>query len=381
MPPSTGAPGRRTYRIVTLGCKLNQFDSARVAGLLGGRAGAAPEGEPADLVLLNSCTVTHRADREARRLLRQLRRENPAATLAVMGCAARRDAPGYAAMTEVDEVLPRREEVDAFLARWGAVEGRGGCRTVPDFGGRTRAYLKVQEGCDLACSYCVVPSVRGPSRSVPPEEAAADLHALLEAGYREVVLTGINTGDWGRDLPGRGRLPDLVEALLAEPGDFRLRLNSVEPRRVTARLLEQVASSGGRLCRHLQVPLQSGSDAVLRAMKRNYRAGFYRKVLEEAAARAPGIGLGADVLVGFPTETPADFEATLRLVEASPLAFLHAFSFSPRPGTPAASLRPLPPVEVAARMRALRSLGRERAERFARSQEGRTLRALVLSGG
>lgn len=372
-------PPPRTWRIVTLGCKLNQFDSAKAAGRLGGSASQAAEGAPADLVLLNSCTVTHRADREARRLLRKLKRENPRATVAVMGCGPKRDADSFRTLPETDVVLSSPEEVEAFLSQWSGAAGAS-CSETPYFAERTRAFLKVQEGCDLRCAYCIVPSVRGASCSVPVEEAHRQLEKLLAAGFREVVLTGINTGDWGRDLEGEQRLPDLLRGLLDLPGDYRIRLNSVEPRRVTSALLELLATSP-RLCRHLQVPLQSGSDAVLEAMKRNYRAAFYLRTLEEAASRVPGIALGADVLVGFPTETARDFAATLRLIEESPLAFLHPFSYSPRPGTPAALLPPVPDAEVKARMAEIQALAHEKARRFAESQMGKPLRAIVLNDG
>lgn len=373
---------RRTWRIVTLGCKLNQFDSAAAAGGLGGATTQAAEGEPADLVILNSCTVTHRADREARRLVRKLKRENPRATVAVMGCGPKRDADTFRALPEADVVLSDASEVEEFLSQWRGDAGAN-CSGTPYFAERTRAFLKVQEGCDLRCAYCIVPSVRGASRSVPIEEARRQLENLLGAGYREVVLTGINTGDWGRDLAADLRLPDLLEGLLGPlglPGDFRLRLNSVEPRRVTRPLLDLMAASP-RLCRHLQVPLQSGSDSVLEAMKRNYRASFYLKTLEEAASRVPGIALGADVLVGFPTETADDFAATLRLIEESPLAFLHPFSYSPRPGTPAALMPPVAEPEVKARMADIHALASEKALRFTESQRGKPLRALVLHDG
>lgn len=373
---------RRTWRIVTLGCKLNQFDSAAAAGRLGGATTQASEGEPADLVLLNSCTVTHRADRETRRLVRKLKRENPRSTVAVMGCGPKRDADTFRALPEADVVLADPSEVEEFLSQWRGDAGAN-CSDTPYFAERTRAFLKVQEGCDLRCAYCIVPSVRGASRSVPKEEAFRQLADLLGAGYREVVLTGINTGDWGRDLPGRLSLPDLLQGLIGHlglPGDFRLRLNSVEPRRVTTPLLDLMAASP-RLCRHLQVPLQSGSDAVLEAMKRNYRASFYLKTLEEAASRVPGIALGADVLVGFPTETADDFAATLRLIEASPLAFLHPFSYSSRPGTPAGLLAPVLEREVKARMTDIQALALEKARRFTQGQCGKPLRALALNGG
>jgi threonylcarbamoyladenosine tRNA methylthiotransferase MtaB len=372
-----------TYAILTLGCKLNQADSASVAGRLGGPAGvAAPE--EADLVLLNTCTVTHKADREARRLLRTIRRSNPRALVAVMGCGAKRDAEAFRAMPEVDEVLASGQSVETFLEAHGADPSSRDHGCVPYFGDRTRAFLKVQEGCDFPCTYCIVPSVRGASRSVPPEEVVEDLKHLLERGYREVVLTGINTGEYGRDLGLRGGLPALVEQLLALPGTFRIRLNSVEPRAVTP-ALRSLMRREARLCPHLQVPLQSGSDDVLAAMRRNYRAGFYADLVRGLVEEIPGVALGADVLAGFPTETPADFEATLALVEDLPLAFVHAFSYSPRPGTAAAQLPPLGATEVAGRTAELRALGARKPRAFAASFAGTVREALTLlpeaSGG
>jgi threonylcarbamoyladenosine tRNA methylthiotransferase MtaB len=365
-----------TYAILTLGCKLNQADSAAVAGRLGGPAKAAPL-EEADLVVLNTCTVTHRADREARRLLRTIRRSNPRALVAVMGCATRRDAEAFRAMPEVDEVIESGQSLATFLAAHSSGSASGGHACVPYFGDRTRAFLKVQEGCDFPCTYCIVPAVRGASRSVPPDQVTEDLTRLLDGGYREVVLTGINTGEYGKDIGFRGGLPALVERLLARPGAFRIRLNSVEPRAVTP-AMTTLMKREPRLCPHLQIPLQSGSDAVLAAMKRNYRSGFYADLLRAVAGEVPGVALGADVLAGFPTETPKDFEATLALVEELPLAFVHAFSYSPRPGTAAAALPPLGAKEVAGRTALLREAGERKAKHFAASFAGTVREALTL---
>lgn len=366
------------YAILTLGCKLNQYDSASVAGRLRrARLRPAPA-EDADLLLLNTCTVTHRADREARRLLRTLRRANPRATIAVMGCSTRLSPGLFRAMPEVDAVLPTDGDVDAFLRDLDP-EGAGRAHAcVPHFGGRTRALLKVQEGCNFPCTYCIIPAVRGRSRSVPVEDLVEDLRALLEAGHREVVLTGVNTGEYGKDLGLRGGLPALLERLLTVEGEVRFRLNSVEPRAVTPSLMTLMKDER-RLARHLQIPLQSGSDAVLRSMRRNYRSAFYADLVARLAQEVPGVGIGADVLVGFPTEKDADFEATLDLLERSPVAFVHAFSYSARPGTPAASLPALPPSEVARRAAAVRSLGRRKAESFADAFLGRELPALTLA--
>jgi len=361
--------------VVTFGCKLNQYDSARVEGRLAASGVRLAPPEEADLVLVNTCTVTHRADRDARHAIHALRRSNPRARVAVLGCGTRRPDGPYGSFPGVEAVLSTDGELEAFLRDLSL--GSGGEVVLPLFPRRTRALLKVQEGCSFACTYCIVPRVRGPSRSVPPDRVEAELRGLIAAGHREVVLTGVNTGEYGKDLGIGGGLAALLDRLLTVEGDFRLRLNSVEPLAVTSALVERLRREE-RLCRHLQIPLQSGSDAVLRAMKRNYRAAFYRGLVERLAGEVPGIGLGADVLVGFPTESSADFEATLRLVEESPLAFVHAFSYSPRPGTPAAAFPGLPAEEVAARVRVLRELALEKTRRFAASFRGVPLRALTL---
>lgn len=365
-----------TYAVLTLGCKLNQADSAAVAGRLGGASGAVAV-KDADLVLLNTCTVTHKADRDARRLIRTIRRENPRALVAIMGCAARRDADTFRSMPEVDAVLDGGDALETFLATHAPQIGARSHGEVPFFGDRTRALLKVQEGCNFPCAYCIVPSVRGPSRSVAPDLVAGEFGALLEAGYREVVLTGVNTGEYGKDLGLTGGLPALLERLLRVPGQFRIRLNSIEPSAVTPDLI-QLLKREPRLCRHLQIPLQSGSDEVLAHMRRNYRAGYYRDLVKGLAGAIPGIGLGADVLVGYPAESPEDFEATLALLADSPLAFIHAFSYSSRPGTEAGCLPALSPKIVAERAARVRTLGQNKKEGFVRSLGGMELEALTL---
>ncbi len=365
-----------TYAVLTLGCKLNQADSAAVAGRLGG-ASRAVAAKDADLVVLNTCTVTHKADRDARHLIRTVRRQNPKALLAVMGCAARRDAATFRSMPEVDAVLDGSDALETFLATHAQEIGAGAHGTHPHFGDRTRALLKVQEGCNFPCAYCIVPTVRGPSRSIGPERVTDGFSALLEAGYREIVLTGVNTGEYGKDLGLGGGLPALLERLFRIQGDYRVRLNSIEPRAVTPALIALLKEER-RLCRHLQIPLQSGSDRILGHMRRNYRAGFYKNLVEEVAEAVPGIGLGADVLVGYPTESPADFEATLSLLAGSPLAFIHAFSYSSRPGTEAGCLPTLSPKIVAERAARIRTLGQSKKEGFVRSLGGIVLEALTL---
>jgi threonylcarbamoyladenosine tRNA methylthiotransferase MtaB len=404
-----------TYRIITLGCKLNQADSRALEARLrrlglrpAGRAGpagdaaeneAAGAGADADLVVLNTCTVTSGADREARQIARRVRRNNPAATLVVTGCYAERDAAALSAIAGVQHVVGMRDQAgrveaiaraalglaapagDEGAAEAGLDLGRFGATDSCDplESDRTRAFLKIQDGCDLRCAYCVIPSVRGASRSLPAPMVLERLAGLGRAGYQEVVLTGVNTGDWGRDLDPPARLHDLLEQALEAGAVPRIRLNSLEPRTVTDRIASLMAEASGGLARHVQVPLQSGCDATLARMRRNYRTADYARALERVLASVPDAALGADVIVGFPGETDAEFEATCRFVEAGPLAYLHVFPYSERPGTAAATFADrLPPAVVAARGARLRALGRALSLRYRRRFVGRTLRVLAL---
>lgn len=382
------------FHSITLGCKLNQFDTAAVEGQLALR-GLRPEPElaRASVVLVNTCTVTSRADADARKRIRQVRRRNPGCLLIVTGCYAERDAEALRALDGVDLVFGNREKphVGALLdARLGSappaagpVEGDRGCDATElppalHFGERSRAFLKVQEGCRLACSYCVIPAVRGPSRSVAPRRVLAAAASLFEAGYREIVLTGVNVGDWGRDLDPPARLAELLRLLLAECGANRIRLNSLEPRTVTDEIVALMAREP-RLAPHLQVPLQSGSDEILRRMRRNYRTAGYLERLRRLREAVPDAGLGADVIVGFPGESDEHFAETRDLIAASPLNYLHVFSWSARPGTPAAGLGGrVEPARVARRSAALRELGAELALRFRQGLAGREQDAVVL---
>jgi threonylcarbamoyladenosine tRNA methylthiotransferase MtaB len=379
--------------VTTLGCKLNQLDGAELAAALAGRLPRIEDPATAALVVVNTCSVTAGADADARQIVRRRRRENPRALIVVTGCYAERDPEALRRLPEVDLVLRREDRPAAaaiileHLRRRFPDQLADGCadrlagETLPDFGGRTRAYLRVQEGCDLRCSYCIIPAVRGPSRSVLPDEVERRFRALLGAGYKEIVLTGVNTGDYGRDLGCAVRLAGLLARLADIGGDYRVRLNSVEPRCVTPELTDLMARHP-RVARHLQIPLQSGSDAVLRAMRRNYRTADYLRIVEDLRARIPDIGIGADVIVGFPSETRERFAETLDFIERSPLNYLHVFSWSPRPGTDAAGMRAAAaPGAVAERSRVLRGVGQTLARAFRLAQQGRTHDALVLGGG
>ncbi len=379
---------RRGFHTITLGCKLNQFDGAAIEGELA-RRGYVPRSDPAaaDVVIINTCTVTAKADAEARRLARSVRRRNAGCRLLVTGCYAELDPAAIAAIPGVDGVFGNRDKarLPEILDRLGIAppSDRGcdaatGATEALHFGDRSRAFLKIQEGCDLACSYCVIPRVRGRSRSVPPERVEAALAGLLARGYREVVLTGVNTGDWGRDLEPRLDLAALLERLLRACGPNRIRLNSLEPRTVTDTIVALMAADP-RLAPHLQIPLQSGSDAVLRRMRRNYRASRYLSILERLRARVPSAAIGADVIVGFPGETDAEFEETVRLVQRSPLNYLHVFAWSARPGTDASALADrVAPARVRERSARLRALADDAGLEFRERFVGRELDAVVL---
>lgn len=370
------------FHLVTLGCKLNQFDSARAEGILRARGYAATDDpEAAELILLNTCTVTAAADRDGRRLARRLRRLNPRARIVAAGCYAERDPLALERLGVLDAVVGHRRRGD--LPR--ALLGEDTCVSAPPslfFEDSARGWLRVQEGCDLRCSYCVIPQVRGPSRSLPLPEVLADAHALVAQGAREIGLTGVNVGAWGADLAPRRELADLLAALLDAGLPARLRLNSLEPRTVTPRIVRLLESAPAeRLAPHLQIPLQSGCDGTLARMSRNYRTRRYRGIVESLAARVPSICLGADLIAGLPGESEADHRESLAFVAGLPLAYLHAFSYSPRPGTRAASMPgAVAPEVVRERTAEFRALGAALKRAYRERMLGRTLPALALGG-
>jgi len=387
------------FHTITLGCKLNQFDSAGIEGELV-RRGLAPESDPskAAVVVINTCTVTHRADADARKLIRRVRRQNPSCKLLVTGCYAESDSASIEAVGGVDRVFGNRDKprLPRILDELGvadlasralssddvtAVRGCDGALELPGslhFGERSRAYLKVQDGCRLVCSYCIIPEVRGPSRSVPSDRLVEAARTLFEAGYPEIVLTGINTGDYGRDLEPRTTLAELLRELLAVAGPNRFRLNSLEPLTLTDEIIDLIADEPG-LAPHVQVPLQSGSDETLRAMRRNYRARTWLDRVERLRAAVPDAAIGADIIVGFPGETDRRFRETYDTLAGSPANYLHVFSWSPRPGTPAAEWGGrVSDTAITERSATLRGLGNELAARFRARFVGRELDAVVL---
>ncbi len=388
---------RRTASIKTLGCKLNQYEGEqmrRQLQQLGYRVIAYDDG--ADLCIINSCTVTSRTDRETRRLARGAKRLNPSAFVIVTGCYPQVAPDALEAIDEVDLVFGN-DDKQRLTELIPPAAGAAGCvPAVPDdpdagiiheFSDHTRAFVKVQEGCNASCAYCIIPAARGPSRSVPPQRALEQCAALAEAGYPEIILIGTHLGRYGLDLDESIDLDGLLELVLRSSVP-RLRLSSLEPREITDALINALTHGGhalsgevhGKLCRHLHIPLQSGCDRVLSRMNRPYDTALYRDILLRVKQAAPDCCIGADVIVGFPGETDDEFEVTRSLIAELPLSYLHVFTYSERAGTPAATMPNPVPYEVRkARNHVLREISEQKRSDFAHSMIGRRLEVVLQS--
>jgi threonylcarbamoyladenosine tRNA methylthiotransferase MtaB len=383
------------FFVQNFGCRAAQADGAALESLLAAKGlEFSEERATADLVVLNTCTVTSSADDDVRQTIRRVHRENPGARILVTGCYAQRAPQELVGMPGVEWVVGNSHKTQiAELVTLGG-EGApyhgnihvGDIFEQRDFlsapvedaaGDRTRPNLKVQDGCNNRCSFCIIPFVRGRSRSAPAERVVEQVRALA-ARYREIVLSGINLGRWGRESGGRLRLVDLVRRLLEETGVQRLRLSSVEPMDLSDDLLVLMAESP-RVAKHVHAPLQSGSDRILRRMHRKYRPRHYADRVGKARALMPDAAIGADVMVGFPGETEADFEESRRFMESLPFTYLHVFTYSERPGTPAAEDPGPVPIPVRReRNRALRELAAAKNLAFRERMVGRTLSAVTL---
>lgn len=371
----------RTCRLVTLGCKVNQYETQHLQETLEANGyRAAADGEPAELCVVNTCTVTAEADAKGRQLVRRLNQDNPGTAIVIMGCFATRDPDAVARLPGVVKVVTDKQHLLEELRDFGVTRQPAG---ISRFDGHQRAFVKVQDGCLLNCTFCIIPQVRPVLRSRPVEEIAAEVSRLVAGGCPEVVLTGIHLGHYGIDL-SRGRpkadwrrLWHLLDELDRLPGDFRIRLSSLEAAEVRGELVDALARCK-RVCPHLHLCLQSGSDRVLGLMKRRYRsAGFVercrrlRAVLDQPA-------FTTDVIVGFPGETETDFEQTCQVVREVGFSKVHVFSFSPRRGTPAAGFPDTVPAAVKAeRRQRLLELERELAAGYFRRLIGRRLDVLV----
>ncbi len=372
--------------ISTLGCKTNQFESAAMTEQLK-TAGyrIVPFNEPSDIYIINSCTVTARTDAETRRLIRRARRLNPESRIIATGCYAQ-VAPGeLEKMPELDSVLGNQEKLrisellestELSVSDIAAI-GRAEPLKLTSFAEHTRAFLQIQNGCNSFCSYCIVPYARGRSRSVKTADILQGIRDLAANGFKEVVLTGIHLGAYGLDFPAPTSLTALVRQIDAGSIVPRLRIGSIEPNEVSEELLELMAGSRN-ICPHLHLPLQSGSDAVLQRMGRPYTAGYFRKIMRRVSTALPDVFIGADVIAGFPGETEAEYNETVRLLEDLPFSDLHVFPYSSRPGTKAAGMPGhLPSPVVTERAARLRTIATSKKKIFLEQFIGRELDVLV----
>lgn len=377
----------------TLGCRMNQYDTEgiKAAMRLDRPIEVVDWSQEADLYLLNSCTVTHKADQECRRLARQVKRRHPLAKVVVVGCYAQTQPADLQGVPEIDGVVGNtaKEQIKRWLddvmtdqptvlveefTKHPAMDSI----LIDEFVGRSRAFVKIQDGCDLRCAYCLIWQARGPGRSHPLPTVIEQVRKLHEgAGYNELILTGVHLGSYGRDLRGRPeRLIDVVNTVVETFPNLRVRLSSIHPDEVSDELLEILATRP-QLRPHLHISLQSGSDKILKSMRRPYTRQQAIDAVQKTAAVADKVGIGADVIVGFPGETDEDFHDSMSMVEDLDFTYLHVFRYSARPGTPAAAMTPVPPEIVGQRSQLLRDLAERKKKDFHDSLLG-TVREAVI---
>src|SRR3954470_7366438 len=392
-----------TFFVENFGCRAEQADGAAIERqlLLRGFSRSGRR-EDAQVVVLNTCTVTAEADKDARAAIRRVHRENPGTKILVTGCYAQRAPQEIAELPGVTWVVgnSHKSKVAEVIAPLGFVPISSLVSTsesifvsdifahtellaAPVFEAgvhseKTRPNLKVQDGCNNRCSFCIIPFTRGQSRSLDLNEAVREVSELVAAGYREVVISGINLGRWGRDFAKQARFEDLVRTILDRTGLEKLRISSVEPMDWSDELIDLVASSP-RIAKHAHVPLQSGSDTILRCMHRKYRPWHYEERIQKVRGAMPDAAIGADVMVGFPGETDELFQESRAFIDSLPFTYLHVFTYSARPGTPAAEMADQVPVQVAReRNRILRELAAEKNLAFRRSFVGKNIFAITL---
>ena len=387
-----------SFHVFSFGCRTNQADSAVIRqDFLGRGYREAWDWREAGVIIVNSCTVTHRSDQQVRQLVRRFHRENASARIVVTGCYAQRDPESLARIPGVDAVIGNTHKSDLV----GIVDGRsesaltadeladvyrqefvkirtmeGGAAGSP--GNRVRPFVKVQDGCDAKCTYCIIPLVRGPGRSLPPDQVLAQVRQLVRKGFREVVLTGIHIGTYGVHLKPRYSLDRLLAEVAATPGLNRVRLSSIEPMALSRRVIE-LAAGNDRICPHFHICLQSGSNRILRKMLRPYNTSRFGEIVQEIRAKLPQAAIGTDLVVGFPGETARDHLETVRFVQAMPFTYLHVFPYSDRPGTRASAMWPKvdPPVRRQ-RCWELRQISAAKNRAFRQRFVGRTLSVLTL---
>ncbi len=382
------------YSVVTFGCRVNQADSLGFEEDLLARGGVAVTPDQAELVLVNTCSVTATADQGARQTIRRIARDNPAARIVATGCYATRQPDEVRALPNVVRIVPNddKPKTIALLStdfglttavRYGEGDGSCGSPMEPGVGGRTAFTLRVQTGCAETCSYCIIPTTRGRPRSVPMDEILAQVERVTAAGFKEIAITGVHLGSYGRDIGSSlaELLLSIRRATLSGSPSLVFRISSLEPNDCGPAIVDLVAE-GGCFAPHFHLPLQHASNRVLAAMRRPYTIEYYASLVDGIRRRLPHASIGSDVIVGFPGETDDDFEQLASYLERSPLTHVHVFPYSDRPGTDAASMRDkVAGAVVRERGRRVREIGRRLAEGFRRSQAGTTRRALTIDDG
>ena len=380
------------YAVITFGCRVNQADSLGFEEELRAAGATAVPADAADLVIVNTCSVTASADQGARQTIRRVARANPGAKIVVTGCYATRRPDELAALPNVVRVVRNDDKprLIPLLSVAGTGDGPCGAAIEPGVAGRTAFTLRVQTGCAEPCSYCIIPTTRGAPRSVPVDDVLREVERVTAAGFKEVALTGVHLGSYGRDLTSPSCLLELLRALdganrsakaLGERRDVLFRISSLEPMDCSSEIVDLVARSE-RFAPHFHLPLQHASNRVLAAMRRPYTIAQYSALVDEIRATMPGASIGSDIIVGFPTETDEDFEELAAYLERAPLTHLHVFPYSDRPGTSASAMADkVPGTVVRERARRVRELGRRLTERFHESQVGTAHRALTLEDG
>lgn len=382
------------YAIVTFGCRVNQADSIDIERQLLAQGGRPVDAEDAELVIVNTCSVTATADHGARQSIRRIARKNPSARIVATGCYATRAKLELASLPNVTAVVSNSQKLTfvptmdplpvndepTTAERFGDGDGSCGEKIRPG-SGRTTYTLRVQTGCDEVCAYCIIPSTRGSGRSMSVNRVLEEVDRVVAEGFKEASLTGVHIGSYGRDLSPRSSLLELVRALDTHPSDLRFRISSLEPMDCSEAVVDLVARSG-RFAPHFHLPLQNASDRVLQAMRRPYSRGYYQRLVDMIRGRISHAGIGSDLVVGFPGETAEDFEENLEYLSSSPLTYLHVFPYSDRPGTDASGLAAkVDGKTVRERARAIRAVGSELAARFRMSQLGTIRPALTIDGG
>ncbi|MBW2646032.1 MAG: tRNA (N(6)-L-threonylcarbamoyladenosine(37)-C(2))-methylthiotransferase MtaB [Deltaproteobacteria bacterium] len=382
----------KRFNIITLGCKVNQYESASIMEEMN-RLGwkAVSKHSPVDLCIINTCTVTQKASMQSRQAMRQAIKSNPNAVIIVTGCYAQVAPEEIGAIAGVDYIIGHYKKPQIAKIADGLKHCDSPMVDVQDiklhfplqdmpvshFAGRTRPFLKIQDGCNAFCSYCIVPYARGRSSSLPPETLLERIKEMSDKGYREVVLTGIHLGKYGLDLTPATDILQVLKRIESSPVNLRVRLSSIEPTEISDDLIDFIASSK-KVCHHLHIPLQSGDDRILKRMNRRYSSQFYKDLIAKLNLRIPDIGIGVDVLVGFPGESDGCFANTMSLIQDLPVSYLHIFPFSRRLGTPAYDFSDqIPSKIIKQRCMALKGLDEEKRKAFYSRFMGQKVSMLV----